>query len=464
MHLLLIAYYLSILTFYLGVLIYALPIPLTGLKKWGPKLITDAFFIAILTLSLNTIVNVAEYLRALAGGSWEVFLLQIKSVIAFRTVIVFLFSIFSNIFSKFLPGINRLITLITNPILTSLYSNMLLYSIATVVYRGIWLLSSLGIFLMAIPFRIARNAGAFIFSFALVFYIALPLYPSFYRILLYSPSTPLETPIIYGSIINEFGQPISDGYIGIEIKDSYIGPVPLYSSNYIFFTTNSKMLSSPTTIYFDVVGHQFYTNISNINLHDVCFQNIDREFYLDLCRIDIQVKGLIMYSNGIALHILPKVSNVSLAIFTGEYIKLTIDSQFDSELFISIVDAYSIIEVTIDNATSASMDGFTSYQWYWYDLMGSTYIINIPQGSHIIEIKMRLNDRLFVEPSEAYSYATIQQMFSVDNAFFADMLNEIARIAYIDLIASLMFLSLLTSISWGLSRLIGASGKIRVLL
>ncbi len=464
MHPLLIAYYLSILTFYLGVLIYALPIPLMGLKKWGPRLITDAFFIAILTLSLNTIVNVADYIRVLAGGSWEFFLLHVKSTIIFRTMVVLLFSILSGFLSRFLPGVNRLISLVVNPILASLYANMLLYSIATVVHKGVWVLSSLGILLMAIPFRIARNAGAFLLSFALVFYIALPLYPSFYKILLYSPSVPLEMPLVYGSIVNEFGHEINDGYIGFEVaSNNYIGPIPLYSNNYILFITNSKFLSSPVTIYLDVTGHQFYTNLSNVNLYNVCLQNVNREFYLNMCRIDILVKGLITYSNGVSLHIFPKVSNMSIDVFTSEYIRVAIDSQLDSKLYISLVDAYNVKEITMDGNT-IPINELTSYQWYWYDLMGSTYIIDIPQGLHIIEINMKLNNMLSIEPSEAYSYTAIQQMFSATNTLFTDILNEITRIVYVDLIASTMFLSLLTSISWGLSRLIGGSSRIRVFL
>lgn len=462
MHLLFIAYYLSILTFYLGVLIYALPIPVIGLKKWGPRLITDAFFIAALTLSLNTIVNFADYIRTLAGGSWEAFFLQIKSTIAFRSMIVLLFSIFSGIFAKFLPGINRLATLIINPILASLHSSMLLYSIATVVYKGVWMLSSLGILLMAIPFRIARNAGAFLLSFAIVFYIALPLYYGFYKLLLYSPSASLGMPMVYGSIVNEFGQPINDGYIGFESpSEGYMGPLPLYSNNYILLVSNPKLLSSPTTLYFDVVGHQFYTNVSNVSLHSLCLQNVYREFYLHVCKVDILVRGLIAYKNGIALHVSPTVNNISIEIFTDEFIKITINSDHDSNLYISFVDAYSIKEIVVDG-TIISTNVFDSYRWYWYDLVGSTYIIDVPWGFHTVEIKMELNGMMPTEPSELYTYSTIQRMFSNNNPLFTDALNEIARIVYVDLIASVMFLSLLTSISWGLSRLIGGSSKVRV--
>jgi hypothetical protein len=465
MYFLLIAYYLSILTFYLGVLIYALPIPLTGLKKWAPRLLTDAFFIAILTLSLGTIINVADYIRTLIGGSWENFLLQTKTTIIFRTVIVFLFSIIGNLFSKFLPGINRLITLIINPILASLYSNMLMYSIATMIYKGVWLISSLGIVLMAIPFRIARNAGAFLFSFALVFYIALPLYPSFYRILIYSPSTPLEIPIIYGSIVNEFNQPITSGYIGFEINtNEYIGPLPLYSNNYMLLTTNTKLMSSLVTIYFDAAGHQFYTNISNVDLHNICIQNINREAYLNVCRIDVMVRGLIAYSNGMALHIAPKPNNIIIDVFSKENIKMYIDTQIDAQLYVSLTNMYDVEEITIDNATLDSIDNLILYQWYWYNLMGRTYVIDISQGQHVIEIKMKYSNEMASEPSEIYIYNAIQQLFPTNNPLFTDIINEINRIIYIDLIASIMYLSILISITWGFSRLLGGSSRIRVFI
>lgn len=466
MNLLFIAYYLSIFTFYLGVLIYALPIPLTGLKKWAPRLITDAFFIAILTLSLTMLVNAADYIRGIVGGSWEEFLTQIRLTVLFRTTVVFLISVVSNVLSRFIPGINRLASLIINPILASLYSNMLLYSIATMVYKGIWIFTSLGIALMAIPFRIARNAGAFLLSFALVFYTALPLYPSFYKLLLYSPQTPLEMPLIYGSIVNEYGQPITDGYIGFEINSkNYVGPIPLYSGRYVLFTNlDSSLMSSPITIYFDVVGHQFYSNISNVNLYDLCTHSSSREFYLSICNIDILVKGLIVYRDGVAVHITPKASSVSVSIFTNENIRLAIDSQYDSELYISFVNTYDIEGIVIDGVALDSINDLTSYQWYWYNLVGSTYIVDIPQGIHLVEIKLRHTSELPVEPSEAYTYNAIQQISSFNNALLTDALNEISRIIYVDLVASIMYLSILVSISWGLSRLFGGSSRVRVLL
>lgn len=462
MHLLLIAYYLSILTFYLGVLIYALPIPVTGLKRWGPRLITDAFFIAILTLSINTIVNVSDYIRILAGGSWEIFFLQIRSTIALRSAIVILLSIFSGILSKFIPGIGKLISLVLNPILASLHSSVLLYTIATVIYRGVWMLSSFGILLMAIPFRVARNAGAFLLSLAIVFYIALPLYHNFYKLLIYSPSTPLEAPIIYGYIVNELGHPIDDGYIGLEASsDSYVGPLPLHNNNYILLTLNSKLLSSPVTLFFDASGHQFYTNVSSASLYNICLQNSTREFYLHLCRVDVMVRGLIAYRNGVALHMLPTISGIGVEVFADELVKIAVNAQHDFELYISIVDAYSIREISIDNST-ISIESLRSYRWRWYDLMGSTYIVNVPQGQHTIEIRMELDEDQNTEPSEVYTYLALQRLFLSNDALLTDALNEIARIMYIDIIASILFLSLLISISLGLSRVFGGSSRIRV--
>jgi hypothetical protein len=340
-----------------------------------------------------------------------------------------------------------------------------MYSIATMIYKGVWLISSLGIVLMAIPFRIARNAGAFLFSFALVFYIALPLYPSFYRILIYSPSTPLEIPIIYGSIVNEFNQPITSGYIGFEINtNEYIGPLPLYSNNYMLLTTNTKLMSSLVTIYFDAAGHQFYTNISNVDLHNICIQNINREAYLNICRIDVMVRGLIAYSNGMALHIAPKPNNIIIDVFSKENIKMYIDTQIDTQLYVSLTNMYDVEEITIDNATLDSIDNLILYQWYWYNLMGRTYVIDISQGQHVIEIKMKYSNEMASEPSEIYIYNAIQQLFPTNNPLFTDIINEINRIIYIDLIASIMYLSILISITWGFSRLLGGSSRIRVFI
>ena len=50
------AFALSVLTYYLGVLIYAIPIPWYGIKRWAPLLIFDGLLAASLTLFFNDII------------------------------------------------------------------------------------------------------------------------------------------------------------------------------------------------------------------------------------------------------------------------------------------------------------------------------------------------------------------------------------------------------------------------
>ncbi|ESQ21719.1 MAG: hypothetical protein CISAcid_00870 [uncultured Acidilobus sp. CIS] len=68
-----IALKLALLTFYLGALVYALPIPVRGLKRWGGVLIRDSLFSFALALSLGALTAFADGLARMMGGSWAFF-------------------------------------------------------------------------------------------------------------------------------------------------------------------------------------------------------------------------------------------------------------------------------------------------------------------------------------------------------------------------------------------------------
>lgn len=457
MSLLVIAFYLTILTFYLGVLIYALPIPIAGLKRWGPRLINDAFFIAILTSSIELIITFADYLRSILGGDWVNFIYSIKGLLYIRSLTIIILGSISSTISRILPGFSRVMSVGLNILSASLYALTLIYFLSLVIRYGVSTIASLGITLMAIPFRIARNAGAFLLSFALVFHVALPLYPQFLTLLSAPmPRTALDVTIVYGNVVNFLGHKISSGYVGISIDKEYIGPAKLGPSGQMVILVPKDYMGRVAVVYFDVVGHRFYTNVSGVPLSTVCITR----FTTYMCEMDIEVKGLLHYSNGIALHVHPPPISVENIIVNSSNILITLTSNNDITLYISTVKTYSIERVSIDGTPIMDINEYKAYEWTWYDVEGQTYTVPIPSGYHEIYISFRISSFEYLEPSIEHLYPgkILQYNISWTEAF-----DYLASLVYLEIVSSILYISLLLSITYGLSKLLGGWARLRLI-
>ncbi len=195
---LLVAFNLSVLTYYLGVLVYALPVPWYGVKKWGPLLIIDGIFSATLVFGFNLIVQAINYIFTILGLSWNNLMLWLNTVISSIFVLIFFIQLLGSMLSKLSLG---LIPNFLGPLYSilsySLTSLFLIQFIALIVRLHYTKLIALGIMLFAMPFRIARTAGAVLVSFSIVFYIGLPLLPVFVQTLSQPQEFNQET-YIYG--------------------------------------------------------------------------------------------------------------------------------------------------------------------------------------------------------------------------------------------------------------------------
>ena len=182
--------YLSMLTFYLGVLIYALPIPITGLKRWGPRLIADAFYVASLSLAFYTILNAATVIASTLGASWTSYYGFITGQLTGQLSMIFgLTSLTKLVNPKFAPIVSKIVSSLVGKLMIAVSVTTFMYILGLVIQKSYAALAALGIALMAIPFRIARGAGAFLLAFSLVFYVALPLYPHFFSFIVLPPQS-----------------------------------------------------------------------------------------------------------------------------------------------------------------------------------------------------------------------------------------------------------------------------------
>ncbi|MDK6027970.1 hypothetical protein QPL79_01135 [Ignisphaera sp. 4213-co] len=459
MYLILVAYYLAILTFYIGVLIYSLPIPVTSLKRWAPRLIADAFFVMVLLFSISSIVTLSNIIQHTLGGDWNSFLSYTKASIAGRVYVLMMLGLLRDLLSKigFLSGITRLVSMIMNSIVASLYMLLVMYTLSVVVKTSFWTFIALGLALMAIPFRIARSAGAFLLAFALVFNTALPLYMQFVKMLIFSEASSLSGFIVYGSVVNMNNKSISHGFIGLEYGNKYIAPIPVYSSIYTMLVN----YEGNATLYFDVCGHMFFTNITNASIHNLCRNTYSGTTPL-LCKLNLKVMGLIDYNEGIALHAFPFPSSVNVSLFTPKYIEVYLESQQDFDLYISLVDAYNIKSLSIDSNTIENVDDYIKYRWRWFDLYGRSYVLKIPAGMHKLSVSLDKDENAEVEPSESYIYMAQSQAMNSGN--IPNIFDEIIRAIYIDIVGVALYITILFSVSIGFAKVLGGYAKLRMII
>ena len=67
---LLIAFYLSVLSYYLGTLLYMIPLPFYSIKKWAPTLMVDGIFSATLVFTYTIIMCIIDYFSNMLGSDW----------------------------------------------------------------------------------------------------------------------------------------------------------------------------------------------------------------------------------------------------------------------------------------------------------------------------------------------------------------------------------------------------------
>lgn len=162
---------LVVLTYNLGVLLYAIPIPSRRIKKWAPLLIEDSIYAALLIMLFSTVLYVSDYIAAFSGvnlyqvASWlEDFMHNIISEYIVKRLLT--------IPAHFFPGGGVVAALALLP-LTLIFYGVVTATASLLVPLYILLklrslLTALGILLYALPFRLGRNAGASLIAFAIV--------------------------------------------------------------------------------------------------------------------------------------------------------------------------------------------------------------------------------------------------------------------------------------------------------
>jgi len=178
---LILAFYLSTLSYYTGVLIKALPLPLYGLKKLGNTLMIDGVYSAVLAFSFRAVLGLLDYLAAMLGVDWPLYtswvLVRLNELLALMGVLKILGAILSRTGLSFVS--TGLISPLTSQLTAVSTTIIILYATSTVLSRLRETLIAMGIMLHAVPFRLTRSVGAVLISLPIVFSIGAPLMPAF---------------------------------------------------------------------------------------------------------------------------------------------------------------------------------------------------------------------------------------------------------------------------------------------
>ncbi len=453
MDLLVLAYDLSLLTFVLGAMIYGIPIPIRGLKRWGPRLIADSIMVSILVSFFTVIKGFADYILSLLGGDWSTFIAFMYLDVTTRISAILTVSSISMYFKMLgIAPLTRVLGMIVSKLTWSTYMALILFFYALFIKYSHTTLMILGILFMAIPFRIARNVGAFLYSLALVSYVMLPLYPMFMSTTFRLGGISTSTIFIEGTITTYTGTSLDSGYIVLQLhgKDNSTKrlTLPVYSGKfYIDLKPDIRSIDVRAWL----CGHEFYTNVSSTPINELNCRNLSSSIMV--CRFKAYTQGLLYYDSGLTLHLYPHCSLISMNT-SPQYVVAFLNCSERTKLFISLVSSIDLQSVFIDNK---SVVVEKEYCWYWEDLQGCTYTTNIDEGIHSVAIVIERNGEVF-EPT---SVSTSVESFS-ESRNIVEALITISCSIYLYIVGALLYLIMIVSIANGLARFLGGGIRFRI--
>lgn len=447
-----IAFSLGILTYYLGVLIISLPIPSSGLKRWGPTLLTDGIYVAVLVFVYKAVIVAMDLLLDYLGSSWGNFFTWLTSrtavIIGIYEFLTYLKSILGASFieSAVATIANELLKMLI-PLLTAI---KLIYIYSVVIYNFHQLLVLLGIVLIAIPFRIGRSAGAALIATAIIFYVGLPLLPSFVSLFegtVISSSAPLHTPefnTIKGTVYTVVKEPLSYGvlYFIDHSTNEVVGIIKLNSEGKFYIGPPSDFLppNYKYKVKLSYYGYEFLLEPSVIS--STTSTNLSLIAYGILK--DVNRYFTILYPTN-AL-----VSKVSIS---------TINKTYLIKIFVHVLENTNIIflypETT--NLSKVLINGepkefSAKNSWTWYGIKGYDVSIPLAKGDCIIEVSFNVIKQPPLPDVEEKRIIASEASIS---KLLMNLLMMVTAYIFLFILLPSAFILLLFLISASLSRVIG---------
>jgi len=441
MDILSLAFYLSVFSYCLGLLLRALPIPFFTVKKLGRLLVVDSVFSAILVFSYRSITTIIEYLSSVLGADWASYSMWVTERTSLLLLLLSAFKAIGIVTSKIGLGavFSSLISSIINLITTSLTTLLTVTVVALMLKTASSFLIALGILLISVPFRLARGAGAMIIAITVVFSIGIPLMPHFIATVssgtLTSPS--LHEPVcsailhIVDAKGNPIGQAVIEGYRDEDFLYRYV------------FNVNGQLVVDKLSSGFPCEEHLVRVEISGFRYSfNMPGSSGDMSLNYTLLIPDLLVldtRRLVEIGSGVYIAEYSKLENeltLQLEVYENTYFAVYIEAQ--DELVV-LINGEVAEESRVVQYTWYSID----YVGYEYTLTPGVYLVNI-----VVDYKSTTPLDVLVEP---FILKALQlDVLAPETAFFyiTYMFVELT-------ILPLIYVTILLTITYGVARLLG---------
>ncbi len=478
---LVLAYSLAILTYYLGALIYLLPIPLWSIKKWAPALIYDSFAVTILVLFFTSIVEFISHFGSMFGVSWDVYFnWLINRTLTLSSFISLLIG--ASLAISYTGG-KALVSSFLGPI-TSIATYTLIimefFFVLGLVFKEYFAkILALGILLYAIPFRIARSAGASLIALSIVFTIALPFLPSFVAAMSMGEENPLENinfkkTYAISNLRNELGVFFAKG----RIMDLRGTPIPYVETDwYINYNGTRKIATYYTNIegYYDagrptgglplnvdklhVVFRYFGTKLGETKVSPKDFKYNP---YLDPNSdyiYDFTLNNIVYLGNTVLLMVGKdcKIDDVKLDRYEAIVSFESLSENYVKVLFIPEVVNVDNVRINNENIN------LTGNEYLWNNVKVSIIEFKMPKGKSTVKVKFSgmnsKNSFKVVLKDEGYfsdTTTTISQGFDVES-----LGKAIGKVFFQWIILPITYLTILISITYSFAYALGGR-KLRI--
>jgi len=262
---------LSGLSYALGVLLYALPLPIRGVKRWAPILISDAQLVLVMSLAYGSIIYFSDWvIEATTSTSREELVHEIYEIangiarlyLFFKLLKIMFSSVFSlnvfglplgkalNVFYEVVSALDPLgnwassftLDLLIMVFKAGAYLWTFTYILAVVGELVMPVMLALGTLALGVPFRLTKSVGAALIGFAISTYVFVPLVVSLLRLIAsYNPALKVVTELIlnlpvrastgvaypYGKVEDARGEPVVHAFIYFEDRNGRFGLYPL---------------------------------------------------------------------------------------------------------------------------------------------------------------------------------------------------------------------------------------------
>ena len=451
MDFLLLATNLALLTYIIGVIVLALPIPYKGIRKWGILLIVDALSAMVLISIYGALLYMGDFILNLLGYSWDSFfswlIARTGALIAVFGGLSYVSSILRNVHYFLITSpLNLAITYVS----LALSALKLIYFLSMVIYSLREKLMLLGLILYSIPFRIGKGVGAFLIAASIIMYVGFPLLPAFIAFLNTNVRTPslgftTVTLHVIDSAYNSVPYPIVLMY-----KEESDEPAARILGDFrgkVMIGDGKDVIPENTTLIINVefMGYVYVPSPSRIYTKELS----------GVSDIKLVIENLI-YANGLSI------------IFDRENVYVRLESYHGDIVNVSVVvlgsdGSLTLVRYSYVDIAFIIVDGNEAFcSWYdikWYDLTLKECRLKLKEGVHNLIIVFNDLYRPNKPSISEKRLVTIEDLGKIFMSYVVLGVNYIYTLVFLPGV----YIAFLTAFTTALSRVLGGGIRIKLI-